>query len=272
MQPEETRSPSWVFQSFGSCTSVMFLALVSLERVYTVLWPLLHRVTRMRAYVFSIVTVWGAELCIAGLSLLTEYHAQVDILYSIVASDLLIVSLIIMCVSYLSIRSRLNYASPNLHVQEPHKKSMVRNARLSKTLFIVVALSLICWLPAFVVFSIKIFCWQCFPPFSLWLITVLHLSNSMVNPFLYSFRMPIFKHALKKLWKKPGKKSQITTCFSSSAKRNLRNLQRTYKFGKLCKPLQLCFTFCHFFWAINVNFEVEMIFVCTIYCSICVTK
>ena len=166
----------------------MILAFVSLERVYAVLWPLRHRVTRMRAYVFSIVTVWRAGLCIVGLSLLTEYHAQVDILHSIVASDFLIlVSLIVICVSYLSIRSRLNYASPNL--QEPHKRSLERNARLSKTLFIVVAVSLICWVHPFVVFSIKIFCWQCFPPFSLWLITVLPLAN---RPFsLVHFVFPI---------------------------------------------------------------------------------
>ena len=163
--------------------------------------------SRMRAYVFSIVTVWGAGLCIAGLSLLTEYHAQVDILYSIVASDLLIlVSLIIMCVSYLSIRSRLNYASPNLHVQEPHKRSMVRNARLSKTLFIVVALSLICWLPAFVVFSIKIFCWQCFPPFLLWLMTVLHLSNSMVESICVQLQDANFQTCTEKTLEETGKK------------------------------------------------------------------
>ena len=208
MQPKGTRSPSWVFQTFGNCTSVMSLALVSLERVYAVLLPLRHRVTTTRAYVFSIVIVWGAGSCIAVLSLLTEYHAQVDVLYVIVASDFLIlVSLVVICVSYLSIRSRLNFTSPNLQV--PHTRSMERNARLSKTLYVVVAVSLILWLPAFVVFSIKIFCWHCFPPFSLWLISVLHLANSMVNPFVYSFRMPMFKDALKKLWKKQGKKVEL---------------------------------------------------------------
>ena len=208
MQPEGTRSPAWVFQPFGTCTSVMFLALVSLERVHAVLLPMRHRVTRTRAYVFSIVMVRAAGLCIAALALLTEYHAQVDVLYVIVASDFLIlVSLVVICASYLSIRSRLNHISPNL--QAPHKRSMERNTRLSKTLYIVVAVSLIFWVPAFVVFSIKIFCWKCFPPFSLWLISVLHLANSMVNPFVYSFRMPIFKSALKKLWKKPGGKVEL---------------------------------------------------------------
>lgn len=133
MQPKGTHSPSWAFRIFASCTSLMFLALVSLERVYAVLRPLRHRVTRMRAYVFSIVMVWGAGLCIGGLSLLTVYHAHVDILYAIVASDvLLLISLIIICASYLSIRSRLNHTTTNLQV--PHKRSLEHNARVSNTL------------------------------------------------------------------------------------------------------------------------------------------
>ena len=38
-------SASWAFQAFGSCVSVMFLALISLERVYAVFRPLRHCVT-----------------------------------------------------------------------------------------------------------------------------------------------------------------------------------------------------------------------------------
>ena len=80
MQPKGSQSPSWAIRMFASCTSLVFLAVVSLERVYAVLWSLRHRVTRMQAYVFSIVTIWGAGLFIAGLSLLTVYHAQVGYL------------------------------------------------------------------------------------------------------------------------------------------------------------------------------------------------
>ena len=203
MHPKGTQSPS-----FASCTSLMFFALVSLERVYAVLRPLRHRVTRMQAYVFSIVTVWGARLCIAGLSLLSVYHAKVDILYAIVASDvLLLISLIIICASYLSTRSRLNHRTPNLQLS--HKRSLKHNVGLSKLLYIEVAVSLILWLPAFVVYTIKILCWKCFCTISLWLVNVLSLANFMVNPFVYSFRMQIFKNTLKKHWKKQGEQVEL---------------------------------------------------------------
>jgi len=41
-----------------------------------------------------------------------------------------------------------------------------------------------------------------------WLVNVLYLANSMVIPFVYSFRMQIFKNALNKRWKKQAEKVQ----------------------------------------------------------------
>ena len=209
IRPGETRSPMWAFQASGSCASVMFLALISLERVYAVLWPLRHRVTNTRSYIYSIVVVWVAGLCIAGLSLLTVYHSQVDTMYATVATDSFIfISLVVICASYLSIRSRLHRSTK---LQLGNERSTEQNLRLSKTFYIVVGVSLLLWLPAFVVYAIKEFCWQCFSPTVLSLVNVLHLANSMVNPFIYSFRMPIFKDALKRCWRKRQRNIELRT-------------------------------------------------------------
>ena len=67
----------WSFQAFGSYVSVMFLAVISLERVYAVFWPLRHHVTSAPAYINSVVVVWVIGLCTIGLSLLTLYHTQI---------------------------------------------------------------------------------------------------------------------------------------------------------------------------------------------------
>lgn len=48
----------WSVEVLGMCASVMFLALISLERVYAVCWPLRHRLTSARAYIFSIVITY----------------------------------------------------------------------------------------------------------------------------------------------------------------------------------------------------------------------
>ena len=194
----KTQIPSRAFRVFGSSTSVMFLALISLERVYAVLWPHRYRVTNTRAYIYSIITVWVAGLFITGLSLLTIYHPQVDTVHATVAnSSLLVICLLVICASYLTIRSRLHCRTPEL---ADHRK---QSLRISRTFFIVIAVSLVFWLPAFVVGIIRHFiCRSCFSPPVVQFVAVLHLANSMVNPFVYSFRMPIFKDALRKCWRK----------------------------------------------------------------------
>ena len=125
-----------------------------------------------------------------------------DTVYAITpANFLLFISLVIICASNLSIRSRLYATKPDL--QDGQRRSTRdQNIRLSKTFYIVVAVSLIFWLPSFVMYTINTFCWQCFSPALLWFGQVLQLANSMVNPFVYSFRMKIFKDALKKCLKK----------------------------------------------------------------------
>ena len=201
-ETEKFQSLSWPLEVFGSSTSVFFLALISLERVYAVLWPLRHRVTNTRTYIYSIVIVWVAGLCFAGLSVLTIYYAEVDTVYATVTvtiASFLFISLLVICASYLTIRSRLQCGTPEL---EDHKhKSMEQSLRISRTFFIVIAVSLVFWLPAFVAVTIIHIC-SCVPPTAVQLVTVLHLGNSMVNPFVYSFRMPIFKDALRKCWRK----------------------------------------------------------------------
>ena len=202
-------SASSAFQAFASGVSVMFLALISLERVYAVFRPLRHRVTSAQAYILSIVIVWVTGLCTGGLYFLALYHSNVDSVYAFATGDvLLFFCLVVICVSYRSIRSRLYATTPDSQV--PHSRSnRDQNLRLSKTFYIVVAVSLIFWLPGFVVYAINIFCLQCFSSTLFWFVNALHLANSMVNPFVYSFRMKIFKDTLKKCFKKHGGKYEL---------------------------------------------------------------
>ncbi|XP_078378715.1 adenosine receptor A2a-like [Oculina patagonica] len=214
VEKEELKRQSFsqAFHVFASSTSVTFLALISLERVYAVLWPLRHRVTSTRPYIYSIATVWIAGLCMAGLRLFTTYNAKVDIIYASVTTYVfLLISLLIICASYMTIRSRLHCTTPELEVH--NQNSTERNLRFSKTFFIVVALSLVFWFPAFVVYTINDFCSQCFHPTALSLVNILHLANSVVNPFVYSFRMPIFKEALKKRCRKRNQNIELRPVF-----------------------------------------------------------
>ena len=73
-EAEKTPNPSRALEVFGLSTSVFSLTLISLERVYAVLWPLRHRVTNTRAYIYSIVTaslggwiVYGWTVTVNGI-------------------------------------------------------------------------------------------------------------------------------------------------------------------------------------------------------------
>ena len=203
-------NPTGAFQVLGFSTSVFFLALIALERVFAVLWPLRHLVTSTRAYVYSIVIVWAAGFSMAAISsLLPTYHPEVRRVSAVVVHLCLFISLLVICASYLTIRNRLR--SQTLGIEVHFQNSREQNLRLSRTLFIVVAVSLVVWLPAFAVFSITAFCRRCFPPHLVWSANVLHLANSMVNPFVYSFRMPIFKDALRKLRRKSRRNIELRT-------------------------------------------------------------
>ena len=195
------------FQVFASGTSLIFLALISLERVYAVLRPLRHRVTGTRAYICTIFIAWVTGSCAAGLWLLAIYHPEVNTVYT--TQSLLLVFLLVICASYLTVRSRLHRSAPQ---PEGHtQNASERNLRLSKTFFIVVAVSLLLWFPAFVVHTVKEFCPRCFCPNALNGANILHLANSVVNPIIYSFRMPVFKEALKRCLRKRRQNIELRT-------------------------------------------------------------
>ena len=202
------KNMSSAFQLLASSMSVIFLALISLERVYAVLWPLRHRVTSTRVYIYSIVIVWAVGLCAAGLSVLPMHYKKVRRQYVTVAIHAcLFIALLVICASYLKIRTRLRRTNPELDVH--NRQVTERNLRFSRTIFLATAVSLLFWLPAFAVYTTRGFCPQCFPPPVVWFVNALHLANSLVNPFVYSFRMPIFKDALKKFSRKRGQNNEI---------------------------------------------------------------
>ena len=102
----EIESPRWAFQAFGSSTSATFLALISLERVYSVLWPFRNRVTSIRVYFYSIVIAWVIGLALGGVWLVKMY-LNAALYSSLTYSLALFITLSVICASYLTIRSRL---------------------------------------------------------------------------------------------------------------------------------------------------------------------
>ena len=98
------------------------------------------------------------------------------------------------CVSYLSIRKRLNNRNRYINTTQ-NRQILEQNIKLSKNFFTVICASIVC-------FGSKRFILYCQLFSSSPFFVILNQSNSLVNPIIYSFRMPIFRKTLKQLKKR----------------------------------------------------------------------
>ena len=189
---------STCFKAVFSTASVFFLALISLERAFALMWPLRHRATSTSTYIYGVLLVWTAAITVGVSCLLVVLGVLKYRFFMAFSSVVIILCLITVSLSYLAIRTSL--AQQNPAIDNGHnRQDDERNKKLSRTLFIVIGASVIFWFPGLVVYYV-------FSLSSVILIflcgTMLHANNSLVNPIIYSLRMPVFRETVKRLIKK----------------------------------------------------------------------
>ena len=142
-------NPIAAFILLFSGTSVYFLALISMERAFAVLRPIRHRITNSGlVYNCSIVITWAVGLAFFGFTLSSFHFSDfVGEYVFLTFRTFLLISFLIICVSYLSIRTRLR-APPRAELDNHRHRSREHNLRFSKTAFIEIASSLVFWMPA----------------------------------------------------------------------------------------------------------------------------
>ena len=182
-----------------SCSSLFSLADISLERVYAVVWPLRHRTVNYRVYFGSIAFIWAAGICAAVLFILSVGPFLRPMFPAVAINITILSSLCVVCTSYVIIRCRLRRPFPVFDNQT--RRDMARNLKLSKTLFMVIGLSLICWVPAALLYVVHFVCQDCISQTVMLVTKALHVANSIVNLVVYSYRMPIFKEELTRCLK-----------------------------------------------------------------------
>ena len=184
-------------QIIFACSSVFSLAVISLERVYAVVWPLHHRTVSSRVYFTSIGFIWAAGIGAGTLYLLSVVEVLSPIYSEVPINVTILSSLCVVCASYMIIRTQAVRRTP-LIFDNQRRRNMERNIKLSNTLFIMISLSLICWLPATVTCTLDRWCQYCFSRIVMLVTLVLQMANSIVNPVVYCYRMPMFKGELKR--------------------------------------------------------------------------
>ena len=187
---------------FFPLVSLTNIAVISLERFHATFRPFRHRLIKRWVYVIGITVVWVFPLIVLviwGVELLDLIGFHLYILESYC-----LLCLIVIFVSYTSILFKFRFGA---HPQR-HCAAALRQRKLTVTLFITTLLSLLLWLP----FNILVFLsWSTDILNSLSFqehfnlnrsLIVLLGTNSLVNPILYTIRMPDFKKALLALFRR----------------------------------------------------------------------
>ena len=188
--------------------SIFFLVAISLERAYALICPLRHRVLSLKSYHWTAVVLWMAVVIIVvTLCLLSVYGLSGGASWTAIYASITFLSFAAICASCYVIRRGLSRRVPVLNTVHNRKNGTEQNAKLSKTLFIVIAASLVCWFPCVVAYSIFFPRFpHSFPKPILSLTKLFRLANSLVNPIIYCLRLPMFRRVLARM--NPYKMSQ----------------------------------------------------------------
>ncbi|XP_044166977.1 lysophosphatidic acid receptor 3-like [Acropora millepora] len=176
--------------------SLINLGAISLERTHATFRPFKHRLIKKKIFgaVAAIVWITAGAISTGFVSqfvLKSPFSKQCRI-FGILYLSFGLFCLLTIIVSYSSIAIKIVYGT-----QPHHRSATNRGRKLTKTLFIVTVASLLLTLPLIIIIFCEILQLRTSIPLHLNVsFQIMFYANSLVNPVLYTFRMPEFKRAL----------------------------------------------------------------------------
>ena len=184
-------------------TSLTNIAAISLDRMHATIRPFRHRLIKKWVYGVTIAGVWVLAAMVSTAVLILSQYGEEFSHHLYLLQSYCCLCLFVICVSYSSIVVKFLCGA---HPQ--HHGAANRQRKLTVTLFIMTIVSLLMWLPyavyIFLLFqsSIKeLPSFQKLGRLELSLI-ILYFMNSLVNPIVYTIRIPEFRKALLLLFKR----------------------------------------------------------------------
>ena len=178
---------AFVIDLLASTGSLLSLSLISLVRMFAILWPFRHRMLEAWHYFTSISVLWSPLSQMLPLPVI--YFLGGTLVMRPLASPRFI-SVLVTAASYLAIWIATKRTDKN--------NVTTRSIAQNKKLAIVTILSLITWLPVGISFAFPNDLMDLNSLFTE-IATALQYANSFVNPVVYCFRMTEFQKTLKKL-------------------------------------------------------------------------
>ena len=183
-------------------TSLTNIAVISLDRMHATIRPFRHRLIKKWVYGVTIAGVWVLAAMVSTVTLILEQYVEEFSHHLFFWQSYCCLCLFVICVSYSSIVVKFLCGA---HPQ--HHGAANRQRKLTVTLFIMTIVSLLMWLPH----AVFIFLYQ--PGVRKFLssqesvhldfsLKILYFMNSLVNPIVYTIRIPEFRKALLLLFKR----------------------------------------------------------------------
>ena len=190
-----------IFFFWFPLTSLTNITVISLDRMHATIRPFRHRLIKKWVYGVTIAGVWVLALMLfIAMSIFAQRYPS-DFYSLYLWQSYCCLCLFVICVCYSSIAVKFLCGA---HPQ--HHGAANRQRKLTVTLFIMTIISLLMWLPhaVFMFFldkeGIKFLSTQEIDRLSL-SFTILYMMNSLVNPIVYTIRIPEFREALLLLFK-----------------------------------------------------------------------
>ena len=178
-----------------SQSSLISAGFISCERFYAIYWPLKHQTMSMRAYSIVIFMVWSLAILTGSIVFFLSYHQKSFKTAALSWMSFPLSFLFIVCACNISIWRKVRKRNIALLQQN---RAASQNQRLTKTLLFVSAISVLSWLPLVVVNYLTVVqeVGGVVTDLIVGIITIINLSNSILNPFVFVLRIPEFRQAL----------------------------------------------------------------------------
>lgn len=172
-------------------SSLMSAALISCERFYAVYYPLKHRTLSNRAYHVAIFVKWVLALVISitGSVLLSLVSRKIA-LYILKSCFMTI--LLMVCGGNIGIWR--TFRQRRIASEQPNRA--LQNQRLTKTLLFVSFIALMSWLPVITIHFLIVANEVSISSRIYHVAVVLNVTNCLLNPLIYTFRIPEFRRTL----------------------------------------------------------------------------
>ncbi|XP_022787357.1 lysophosphatidic acid receptor 3-like [Stylophora pistillata] len=190
---------NFALDGFCGVASLLSLLVIALERLYAVHWPFRHRTLKTRSYTATILLIWIIAAASAYLYLETIYNFfQLKFVCSLMLVFIVGSALVVIIVACNLIYTQTRRNNP----EGFNERRAQQNKKLTKTLFIITVLSIVCWLPG-IILSIRVnFIDDLITLKVILLVKMIQFFNCGVDPIIYTFRMPLVKTELMKIFSK----------------------------------------------------------------------